>query len=396
MILQTLDRLKKHFFIELELGKISAIKFMMDIHLLALTIATHKGAIHQEAHELKSCEILLPSLVNRWESLDYYFIFQIRKGVHLINSYDAGGCIALMDEIEHLIDDTFSLFPLSDGFNKVCTDMKSDIRGKVLGTRLQARLFLVKNDPNQLSLARKDSDNAISEFAKVADVNRQYQYRCRIEYESGNPTEALGWLFKSHSLEKSDSFDEIVECIITSHKHAAGFSLMHFVCIMAEANIRGEVSLSENMHKSWNKFRVQEYLAKNQQHCHPYEIIHWKLATFLMMQGNITSAMEEYHAATYICDMEPKHQTLRAISLGIKGEKVALLMKCYGMDISKKYFRVASQDLSNTFYSFMNLDIPLSMKRHFLSWRPLIEGMKDISTFKGYEELLCLSRQIIY
>jgi len=72
------------------------------------------------------------------------------------------------------------------------------------------------------------------------------------------------------------------------------------------------------------------------------------------------------------------------------------LMKGNSFAVSKKYYSGASQDLSNTFYSFMNLDIPLSMKRHFLPWRPLIEGMKGPSTFKGYDEILCLSRQIIY
>lgn len=397
LIFETIHRLKKYFLKELELKSISSAKFFMDIYLLSFTIATHRGDILQAEEEIENCKTVLPTLVNKWESFDYYFLYQIRKGIHLINKYELTSCIELMDDLEKSIDNTFSLTPLADGFNNVCINMKSDIKGKILGNRLQARFRLIKNDIKQLKMARCDSDRAMKEFTRQIDINRQYQYRSRIEYETGNYNEALAWLFKSFQTEPSNDYNCILTNLIaTTDKQVVGYSLMHYVCIMAEACTNGEESISNNMYHSLDKLRINEYLLKNKNDVHPFEIIYWKLGTLLMVQGSTKEAIEKYRLAETICDSNSRNLTLKAISLGIKAEKVALLIKVGKSNNSQRYLPDVIKDLVTSYYNFMNLKLPLTMTRHFMDWHPLIENLKVNKYEAVADQLLEASKQIVY
>ena len=325
----TIQMIEKYLFAELNQSQLSSIGFKMDLRLISFSIATHEGDIITADEEMTSCKALLPLLVSRWESLDYFFIYKIREGVHLLNKYDINSCIAEMDLLENIIENTFGLFSLADGFNKVCSELKSDIKGKVLGNRLQARFSLINEDPIQLGLARKDSNLAIAEFAKADDIKRQYQYRCRIEYEAGNYEEALIWLFKAFDIEGINDFELLLAQAIEAREAVASFTLMHYVSIMGLAYDQGDKKLAEKMFRSWNVLRISDYLSAICKAKHPYEIIFWKIGSYLMKNGSIAAALNKYDIAEKICDSESKNYSLKAISLGIKAEKIAsILINC--------------------------------------------------------------------
>ncbi len=395
MVPKTITRIKGEFLPLLEANHILTASFAMDIYLLSLTIATHQGSIQLAEEDIKNCEKLLPLLVNKWESLDYYFIYKVRRAVHLINKYDINLCISEMEELELLIENTFALFPIADGLNKICDEMKSDIKGKVLGNRLQARFIYIKQDPTQLALARKESDLAIKEFTKKSDINRQYQYRCRIEYEAGFCKEALEWLVRSIEVDFEESnYEQLLNTVINMDKQFASYSLVHYISIIAEASLNKQNDLAKNMYRAWEKLKINEYLSSKDYDGHPYEIIYWKLATYLVNQGSVKAAIKHYARALSICNSSPDNQTLKAIALGIKAEKVSKLME------QRKYrqseLKHEIDDLVKTYFEFMNLKIPLTMTRHFMKWKPIIDNLKNDGDIHISEDLINLSRLIVY
>ena len=388
IIHKTINTIKNKLLHELEDNNITAVKFQMDIYLLEFTLATNRGDIQQAEDVKVKCEELIPKLVNRWESIDTYFIFNIRKGVHLINKYDLKECIKLMNELDDLIENTLSLFPLSDAFSKVCTNMKSDIKGKVLGNRLQARTPLIRNNLEQLELARKDSNAAFEEFRRSADINRQYQYRCRIEYEAGNYKEAITWLAKSLGIDDFNDFNIIIKTILNENQHTFGFSLMHYVSIMVEAYLAGDKEVADKMFNVSVKNKTEDAILKVENMFHPYEIIFWKIGTYLMLNENIRAAIKKYNQALEICEQHKENQTIKAITLGIKAEKVGLLAENNSKNTKK--------DLINSYYNYMNSELPLTMTRHFLPWRQYIDKIKNKNDKTAFKKLYEFSKQIIY
>ncbi len=395
LVQSIVDRFRKYFLKEARYKDLIPASFKMDIGLLSLTIATHEGAIMKANNEIEFCMKMLPFLVRRWESVDYYFIFKIRYAVHLINSYDMKRCISEMNQLESVINNTFELFPLADGFGDLCKDIKSDVKGKVFGNRLQARLNLMKTDSTQYELAVIDSDSAMKEFSRFSDLKRQYQYRSRIEYEAGGYKSALKWLNKSIiSNDSSDNLEIIISNTISGDKMEAAFTLMHFANIMLLSKEANDNQVFTKIHTAWKRNNVDEYLKRTFSEIHPYEIIYWKIGKLDYMTGNHSAGEEKINIALKLCNKSKDNLTLKAISLGILADKVFLLSSINSNRQSNLVATIST--LCSEYESFMRLELPESMQDHFSIWEKQINQLRNRKIQTDYKSLKHLSELVCY
>lgn len=268
--------------------------FSLDIYLYLLTVYTHEGSVGLAERQINLCQEAIKSLANRWESIDYYFMFKIRQAVHYINTFYFKSAVENMTEIITTIEETLVLFPLAQGIGEIYKEIKSDLMGKALGTRLQGRTFMIRKDREELYKAQKDSDKAIKEFMHSSDIMRQYQYRSMVECEGGNYQKALNYLCKSIEIDYIDenSIVELLNAIMGKHPIVRLYSLMHYVRIMAESLCGGDASTSEKMFIGWNKVKLGcNDIITNPLEDHPYEIIIWKLGTYMGKTGSIEAAL---------------------------------------------------------------------------------------------------------
>lgn len=370
--------------------------FPLDIYLYLLTVYTHEGNLELAEGQIELCEEGIKGLGNRWESIDYYFMFKIRQAVHDINSFDFSKAVDNMTEVIHTLDDTLGLFTLAKGIGDICTEIKSDIMGKALGTRLQGRTYLIRDDIEQLDKARKDSDRAIMEFMHDSDVTRQYQYRSNIECEGGNYSEGVNYLCNSMEVEYEDenSLVELLNLIMEKQLTVRLYSLMHYTKIMSESKINKDEEVSETMFSAWNKAKLgSDDVITNPINAHPYEIILWKLGSYMGSAGNIAAASNYYNDAIRICNSIPDRLTLRATGLGIMAEKASVLGGAG--DKYRKEFNSATRDFMNNYNQFMEANLPKSMITYFSHWKDSLDSLEKTKDLHEKTRILwSVSRKI--
>ncbi|RKD71375.1 hypothetical protein ATL39_2771 [Sinobaca qinghaiensis] len=368
--------------------------FIFNINLMIFTSATHQGNIKLSDKQLNENKKYLNNLAKRWESLNLVMDFLVRESVHLINVYDFKEVIIKMDKLQKFIDSTIELFPLAfkDELSLYSNKMNSDIRGKVLGTRLQARYFLSREEPNQIQLARLDSEEAIKEFIDESDLSRQYQYRSQIECEDKEYIAAIWWLGKSVDINESciEPLFLLEKLLLSSQRL---FGIMHFSRIMSEAALSGNIELANSLYKSWVKANVSSLIIKDYKDNHPYEIILWKLGSYLMINGDTKAAIEKYKLAIDICFTHKEHLTMRSIGLVILTEMTSFLFK------QEKHYKKANIELKiliDKYEIFIKeVDSP-SVKKYFDSWDKELQSIKTLSNKDKSEKLFKLSRVIGY
>lgn len=372
--------------------------FALDIYLYLFTVHTHEGNIAEAERLISLCEKAIKNLSNRWEGIDYFFMYKIRKAVYQINCFDYYSVCTEMSQIVNTLKETMEIFSIIDGLDNLYHSVKSDALGKALGTRLQAYCFMLRKDAGLYEAAIEDSRNALQEFLFDTDISRQYQYRAQIECEAGHYTEALRYLLKVEEieLEGEDSILQFLSIVSQKQPGVVAFSMMHYTRIMAEAAINREMELADLLYSSLNKqSNLYESIVHSNMVDHPYEIIAWKLATYHGLKGNITASMKAYDQAIEICFCRPERWTFLAIGLGVIAEKTSILYMH-----SEKYDREANlslKEFTRKYESFMKLDLPGSMRDYFVGWKKDIETVMNSKDVNIKNHMLWkLSREITY
>ncbi|MDZ5711370.1 hypothetical protein [Jeotgalibacillus haloalkalitolerans] len=391
---EILNKVKELIIPELKKYKIENNLFIFNINLMLFTNATHQGNINLAEKQINENRQHLNTLMQRWESLNLVLDFLVRESVHLINVYDFKDVIIKMDQLQKFIDSTIELFPLAfkDELSLEAQKINSDIRGKVIGTRLQARCFLSREEPAQISLAQLDSDEAIKEFIDKSDLSRQYQYRSQIECEAGNYVAAISWLGSS-----VDIHDDHVDPLVLLNKILSSsqkvFGIMHYSRIMSEAAVNGEKDLSNSLYESWVKAEVTTQVRKGCNNNHPYEIIYWKLGTYLMINGDTKAAIERYKLAVDICFAHEEHLTMRSIGLAILAELASFLFS------EERYVKEAHnivKQLLNKYERFMKeISVP-SINNFFEDWDKKLHKIRILPISEQSNILYDLSRKVGY
>jgi hypothetical protein len=377
---------------------INAKRFLFKVYMNLLEIANHRGNVILGFQQITKIRSILEQLAGRWESIDDVLDFMVLEGVHDMNNYDFQGAIRVMNQMQKFIDTSLEFLSISllEDLSIISDDMKSTIKGKVLGTRLQARMFLIRSDRQQLELARQDSDLALDEFTAQSDVYRQYQYRSQIESEAGEPQEALEWLGKAFQVESNSthSVKEIMSAIRDASYISSIFGSMHYWNALVSAYRSDSLGLAEEMYQEWVKSGIEQNLLNDVLTEHPYEIITWKQAYYLAKTNRVKAAIEKYDQAIHICNYADDRYTLRSIGLGILCEKASVLIGC-----GKKYVqdvRKTLQLLRKNYQEFMSEPLPEEIRNYFKQWEDTISNLDSFSEEEQSRTLYNLSRSIPY
>lgn len=395
---KVLINIQEQFIPLLEENDINPGVFSLDIYLYLLTVYTHEGNLEMSQKQINLSENTLKNLGNRWESIDYYFMFKIRQAVHEINSFDFNKAVDNMTDVITALDETLGLFTLAKGIEDICTEIRSDIMGKALGTRLQARNYLIREDIKQLSKAQNDSDRAIMEFMHDSDITRQYQYRSNTECEGGNYLEALNYLCNSMGVvyDNEESLVVLLNLIMEKQLSISLYGLMHYTRIMSKAKIDKDDNIADIMFIAWNKVKISSSsIITEPINSHPFEIILWKLGSYMASSGNIPASIRYYNDAIKLCNSIPDRLTLRATGLGIMAEKASIL----GNNENKylKEFNLSTKEFINNYNQFMESNLPDSMMDYFKHWEDLIEDIEKTNDVDVKSTILWnISRNIVY
>ncbi|MDM5326756.1 hypothetical protein [Neobacillus sp. CF12] len=377
---------------------INAKRFLFKVYMNLLEIANHRGNVILGTQQITKIRSILEQLAGRWETIDDVLDFMVLEGVHDMNNYDFHSAISVTNQMQKFIDTSLEFLSISllEDLSIISDDMKSTIKGKVLGTRLQARMFLIRSDREQLELARHDSDQALEEFTAQSDVNRQYQYRSQIESEAGEPVSALEWLGKAFQVDytTTDSIKEIITNIRDANYINSIFGSMHFWNALVSAFRSDSLELAEQMCQEWVKSGIEQSLLNEVLTEHPYEIISWKQAYYLAKTNRVKAAIEKYDQAIHICNYANDRYTLRSIGLGILCEKASVLFvsgKKYGQDLKKTL-----QFLRKNYQEFMSEPLPEEIRNYFKQWEDTFSNLDSLSEEEQSIALSKLSRSIPY
>ncbi|WP_226679062.1 hypothetical protein [Mesobacillus jeotgali] len=322
---------------------IQAKGFIIKVHMLLLILATHIGDLELGEKQIKLLKEDINSFSNRWEALDIYFSILVREAVHLINFFNFEEAIEEMTSLENVIEELFITIA-SQGDITIVSDMiRADIKGKVLGTKLQALTFAGRSNRDYLHEARLYSNKAMEEFTNPDDLLRQYQYRAQLETEAGRFDEAFEWLARSVGKELGEEWPagELLKAIL-AQPYGTVFGAMHYIRLAAEAAVNGRKELGHEMYDAWVKQQINEEhsMFRHLQEDHPSQIIWWKLGTLSALLGSGKAAQKHFERAIEICLKEKHRVTLRIIGLGIAIEKYATALEAGFKEEKKDYRKV--------------------------------------------------------
>ncbi len=207
--------------------------FIYALHVWGTTACNHQGDLLGARSHSKELNGLLASVAGKWEHVPILMEGLVAQAVHLTDCFDHDEACKRMALVSDYYGD------LSGFFNSMMPDLfpervVSDLRGKALGTWLQAEMYaaLYQGDSARLDKAREINDLAIDEFADKSEKVRQYQYRSQVEAFSGNFGAARAYLAKSLGVNE-DSHGAIADVIKTIDIDKQGFPLQHWLRIGA-------------------------------------------------------------------------------------------------------------------------------------------------------------------
>ncbi len=316
-----MERLDKSLYPLLAEAGLLSPEIEFDLHFFRLTTATHQGDLDEAENQIKICRSKLSQLPATWETLDYYLSYKLREAEHQKNTFDFQGAIDNLDRLERILTDAIDVVKMIDELGEYGERISSTTLGKVLGSRVLARCYLSYEYPEQLVLAREDSDAAIEQFHRQSDKERQYMTRTMVEYLDGNFEESLSWLGKAYRLDNVTP-KKLLE-ILRKDKNTFVFGILYFTSLMATA-LKNDNPLGKEMFSAWNVVPPDDIIPDS--HEYPTNIILWRIATCkaIMQPG---AAPIYYKDAIYATDNNPRNLPNYMARLAMKAEFEGLLNK---------------------------------------------------------------------
>lgn len=190
-----------------------------------LTASNHRGALLDARAASRRFDELLPRVAGRWELGPVITEGLIAQAVHLTDCLEYDQAARRAQSVATYYGDLSSL--LVDALPDVFPDtVRSEQRGKALGTWLQAEMYAGLKEPDRFVRARRLNEEAIDEFSTLADQDRQHQYRAQIETFAGDYGAARKHL--ASSLHTEPSHSAVANTIAELPFVAQGFALLHW------------------------------------------------------------------------------------------------------------------------------------------------------------------------
>lgn len=350
-----MDKLIKVFYPMMEKAGLDVKRQLFDVHFYRLTTCTHQGTVSLGNREMQRCDELFKVVDWRYEDLEYLHNYKLRKVEQQKNAFDFKGALEILTGMEKTIEDSVNAITLVDALGPFTKNIKSQMLGKVMGSKVAVESFLLNEIPELKKQILLDSDKAINQFTESSDITRQYQTRAMAEYKLGNYENAI------RDLQKTDNTDNTIEndlfILIRNFKATNNiFGLMHYANIMALAS-ENNLSLGKEMYDAWNQEEIMKYVNK-QEEKYPKYVIQWRTATTKANLDIGDKGEEYYKKAKEIALSDINAPTIYAAGLAIQAEYNANL-KGSGRPM---------QQLKKNYEKFMESDIPETMKECFKSW----------------------------
>lgn len=226
------------------------------LHRLALTGANHLGALLRARAACAAIDALIPSIQGRWEHAALLIDALTHQAVHETDALDYAQSMKRMTAVAGYYRELSEMFALAlpDYFSE---EMRSEGRGKALGTLLQAEAYAGMRDAALIESARAHSDEAMKEFANRGDIARQEQYRALIETVGSAWPAARAWLGKSLDMSDAEPDHEALAAHIAAMEgFGQGFALLHWSRLAAFAARKGDGAERDAMLEAAGKYKL--------------------------------------------------------------------------------------------------------------------------------------------
>ena len=372
-----MDNLIKDFYPMLEKAGKDVNRQLFDLHFHRLTTCTHQGTVALGNQEMQICDDLFKVVSWRYEDLEYLQNYKLRKVEQQKNAFDFKGALETLIKLEKQIEDSVNVITLVDDLGSFTKDIKSQMLGKVLGSKVAVECFLLDEMPELKKQILLDSEKAMLQFTDLPDIARQYQTRAMAEYKLGNLEKAVQDLKES-----GKATNEKLFVLIRNFKETKNiFGLMHYANIMALVS-ENDLTLGKEMYDSLNQEETMMFVNK-QEEKYPKYVILWRVATTKANLDVGDRGEEYYKQAKEIALSDINAPTVYAAGLAILAE--------YNANI--KGSGKPMQQLKKNYETFMESDIPETMKACFKGWDELLSNTtNDMERRKN--DLIKLAKEI--
>lgn len=292
---------------------------------LALTASNHLGDVLEgRRHAARIDEFLkLPVLAGRWEHAPLLIEALLAKAVHAIDCFEPGEAVCSMRAVARYYDELGGLF--SEALPELFpAELRSELRGKALGTLIQALLGI--GGSKAWDEARAASNEAMMEFRSRSDVARQEQYRCHLETEAGALDSAREWLARSLELDPSSAHEAIGTKIGALDGPAQAFALLHWTRIGAALGRRPRAPAFDQWVRAFDRSKLGSSAWCSGGHLdYPADSILRFVAVVRAAQGNANDALSALAHLARLERLKQARWVLVAITLAANAEVAALL-----------------------------------------------------------------------
>lgn len=207
--------------------------FPFAIHRLALTASNHAGDLARARLCSQEIDDRVGAIAGQYEHTSLLMEGLTAQAVHQTDCLEHDEAARRMRIVAEHYDNLAGL--LSGELDNLIPDrIHSEMRGKALGTWLQAEMYAGLAEADRLGRAREINDQALAEFVASADVARQWQYRTQIETYAGQLEQAREALARSLACVEP-SHDALATAIRALDHGRQGFALLHWFRLGAEA-----------------------------------------------------------------------------------------------------------------------------------------------------------------
>lgn len=344
--------------------------WQFDTDFYLLTMADHQGDTLACEKYLKACNRNLDSIYRSWEHMDYYFRFRLRELMVLMGRFEFENVLRKADQLTKTFKEISSAFQKIGEQNGSETDFQSEVLGKVLGIRLEALTNLVSRDVNYFEKALAVSDQALREFSKPEDLQRQWQYRAQLMASVGKSEDALKCLLRSLNISdiEHDPYTALLSIAYANERHVDDYTLMHYTGVLLLL-AKDQSPKKELMGKALLRHpRFMSELHDEKKTGHPWNRVLWHVAQYARFIGDTVLSDYCYERALAITRERPERLTMMTFSVSITAER--LLHAC---DASVNRRIAFERDWNKANHDLVKSKAPIEMLQWFETDSPKLD-----------------------
>ena len=295
---------------------------------------------------------LAQSMNYRVENLAHLYLYRDKKALYEINRMEYARAMGTMRETIKTMEGLIAVLGADDlalSYFGSESAMRSEYLGDAYCMKIYAGLFMQREKGAAFTASlRADTEKALGQYRYPGELERNQQYRAKLENEAGDCREALKWLLKTKEIELTEG-GETDACLryLTAARWEDALSrayyAMYYIEIMENAARLGQTALSDAMKTALDREKtiINDLLApekalsirsdaktepivftdifseEQKRGYHPLEIVLWKYGAYLYRTGAERAAETCWRRAVAVCDENPDYTVLKPVALAI-------------------------------------------------------------------------------